>query len=864
MAKLTPMMQQYHEIKANYQDYILFFRLGDFYEMFFDDAITASKALDITLTRRQAGGGQYAPLCGVPYHSADGYLAKLIEKGFKVAICEQVEDPALAKGIVRREVVRLVTPGTVIDTTALSEKNNNFIACLIEHQQMLALAYADITTGQMIVSDYALTELNILIDRIKSNQFAEIILSDKTIENKSFHDKISALNIPISYRSKRFFSEQHARDMITRTYGTHSLTAHGIAGKHALICALGGLLSYIFETQKMQLTHFKQLKYQKQYDYLVMDYFTRVNLELTETLRSKEKRGSLLWVIDRTKTAVGGRLLRQWLEQPLRDLTKLSLRQAAVQFFYDERIIRSELSNLLNAIYDFERLLSKAVFGSLNPRDCSALKQSLAVLPDIKALLKYSDVPLIEQKIAHFDEARPLFEHLDDAIAEQPPFSIREGDIFNDGYRAELDELREIKRNGKNWLLQIESQEREKTGIKNLRISYNKVFGYFVEVSKGNIDKVPAHYQRKQTLANSERYILPELKTIEDKILGAEERIAKLEYNLFVEIRQHIIDQADLIKQIGNDIAYLDCLYSLGEVAQRQHYCRPTFNDQNIISIEGGRHPVVEQIVNQSTFIANNATLDHDANLITIITGPNMAGKSTYLRQIAQIIILAQIGSFVPAMAANLSIVDRVFTRVGAADDLFRGQSTFMVEMQELATILRYATPNSLILLDEIGRGTATYDGLSIAWAVVEYIAKTLNSKTIFATHYHELTELEDVIKGVVNCLIDVEQTGDDIVFLRKIKRGRSGRSFGIEVAKMAGVPQAVITRAKCILANLEESDIAKIEVNQDNSELPDVIQEALEHPVIAKLRDLDVDQLTPIDALNTLYEIAKQVKQND
>ncbi len=865
MAKMTPMMQQYHEIKEKYQDYILFFRLGDFYEMFFDDAIAASKALDITLTRRQAGGGEYAPLCGVPYHSADGYLAKLIEKGFKVAICEQVEDPALAKGIVRREVVRLVTAGTVIDTTVLSEKNNNYIACIVEYQTTLGLAYADITTGQMIVMDFSKDEQGLLLDQIKTNQFAEIILSDSVRENTLLHDKINATGVTISYRNKRFFSEQHARDMINRTYQAHHLAAHGIAKNQAVVIALGGLLSYIFETQKMPLNHFNRLKYQRQYDYMVMDYFTRVNLELTETLRTKEKRGSLLWVIDKTKTAVGARLLRQWLEHPLIDLKAIEKRHDAVQFFYDERIIRSELSQLLSAVYDFERLLAKAVFGSLNPRDCYALKQSLAVLPDIKSLLEHSAVKIIDQKIAHFDDAQTLCQKLDDAIADEPPFSIREGDIFKDGYNSELDELRAIKYNGKNWLLQIERQEREKTGIKNLKIGYNKVFGYYVDVSKSNIDKVPEHYHRKQTLANSERYILPELKSIEDKILGAEERIAKLEYQLFTEIRLQIVEQVDLIKQLGNDIAYLDCLYALGEVAQRQRYCRPVFNKQNIISIEAGRHPVVEQIVNDGAFIANDAALDNDANLITIITGPNMAGKSTYLRQIAQIVCLAQIGSFVPAKSANLAIVDRVFTRVGAADDLFRGQSTFMVEMQELATILRYATPNSLILLDEIGRGTATYDGLSIAWSVVEYIAKTLKSKTIFATHYHELTELENVVTGVVNCLIDVRQDGDDIIFLRKIKRGRSGRSFGIEVAKMAGVPASVVERAKCILAELEDNDIAKIEIKDTQKETQHTNLDCTQsHPVVDQLRNLNTDQLTPIEALNILYEITKQVKQDD
>ncbi len=861
MAKMTPMMQQYHDIKAQYQDYILFFRLGDFYEMFFDDALTASKALDITLTRRQAGGGEYAPLCGVPYHSAESYLAKLIEQGFKVAICEQVEDPALAKGIVKREVIRLVTPGTITDTNSLAADDNNYIACIVAQSGHYGLAYTDITTGQMIVKDFAADAPTALLDQIKLNDFAEIVVSDDLADDATLSALLTGCGVPLSYRSKRFFSKRHAVDTIAHTYGQYSLTAHGIADKMAIVMALGGLLSYILETQKIALKHFKQLEYRRQYAHLAMDYFTRVNLELFETLRSKEKKGALLSVIDRTKSAVGARRLKQWLAYPLIARDTIVERQMAVKYFYDERIIRSELSNLLAKLYDFERILAKAVFTSLNPRDCLALAQSLAVLPAVKTLLSYSENALIERLISQFDSLKELQQTLAQAIDDDAPFSVREGAIFRDGYDAALDELRAIKTHGKEWLLKIEADERLATGIKNLKIGYNKVFGYYVEVSKGNLDKVPEHYNRKQTLANAERYILPELKAIEDKILGAEERIAKLEYRLFTAIRSQIVDAADAIKQVSDDVASIDCLCALAKVAQRNNYCQPQFNDDNLIAIEAGRHPVVERIVERAAFIANDATLDNKDNLITIITGPNMAGKSTYLRQIALIVILAQIGSFVPAKSANLAIVDRVFTRVGASDDLFRGQSTFMVEMQELATILRYATPNSLILLDEIGRGTATYDGLSIAWAVVEYIAKTLRSKTIFATHYHELTELETVVDGVVNCLIEVEQVGDDIVFLRRIVRGRAGRSFGIEVAKLAGVPLAVVRRAKHILSELEESDITKIELKRGRADTVDNAPDCPEHPVVEQLRQLDGDMLTPLDALNKLYDLIKQVK---
>ncbi len=867
MSKMTPMMQQYHDIKRQYGDYILFFRLGDFYEMFFDDAITASKALDITLTKRQAGGGEYAPLCGVPYHSADGYLATLVEKGYKVAICEQVEDPALAKGIVKREVVRLVTPGTITDPATLCENSNNFIASVADLETEIGLAYTDITTGEMTVKAFTCDAISVIVDEIRRNQFAEIVLPDTLRQQDALFAAIENLSIPLSFRDKRYFSSNHARAMLRRTYGEYALTTYDLEDKPAIVVALGGLLSYIFETQKIELDHFQELKYESDHAYMTMDYFTRANLELIETMRKKENKGALLWVVDRTKTAMGGRMMRRWLEQPLIDKSAILARQAAVAYFVRERIVRSELTALLNAIYDFERLLSKAVFGSLNPRDVYALKQSLAALPSIEQLLKYSEDDFLIQKLVRFHALDALFQKLDDAIQEDPPFSVREGGIFKDGYRAELDELRAVKVNGVDWLLKIESEQREKTDIKNLKIGYNKVFGYYIEVSKGNVSKVPEHFQRKQTLANAERYIIPELKEIEDKIIGADERINKLEYQLFQAIRQEIVAHSAAIKGVAQDVATIDCLAALGDVAQRYDYCQPQFNDDHVIEIEDGRHPVVEQIVSDGAFIANDALLNDGDNLITIITGPNMAGKSTYLRQIALNVILAQIGSFVPAARANLCIVDRVFTRVGASDDLFRGQSTFMVEMQELSTILRYATPHSLILLDEIGRGTSTYDGLSIAWAVVEYIANQLHSKTIFATHYHELTELESVVKGVINCLIDVAEEGDQITFLRKIKRGRAGRSFGIEVAKLAGVPSAVVTRAKQILKSLEASDIARKGVStavHSGATTAPKRESAPDNPLLAQLQALDGDNLTPIEALNILHDLIRKAKQSN
>lgn len=856
MSKQTPMMQQYHEIKSQYQDYILFFRLGDFYEMFFDDAVKASQALDITLTKRQAGGGEYAPLCGVPYHSAEGYLAKLITAGFKVAICEQVEDPALAKGIVKREVVRLVTPGTLTEPTMLNDAQNNYIAALITTDDQLAIAYSDITTGVVYLRHYKSADKNALKDLLMQLKPAEVLMIENDTNLAEIADLCAKMSYPITWRHARFFSLDFAREQLLRTYRVHSLAGFGIEDHALLIVAAGGLISYISETQQMDLKHFKQLKYQRDDQAMTIDHYTRVNLELIETMRAAKKRGSLLWVLDHTKTAQGSRLMRQWILQPLLDIQAIMTRQQVVSYLYDELIIRAELRELLAGVYDFERLMTKAVFGSINPRDIVALRQSLAALPHIKMLLKHSGVSEIDALLNRLNTLEPLCAALQQAIVDEPPFSVREGNIFKDGYSEALDELRDIRQNGEHWLLKIEAEQREKTGIKNLKIGYNKVFGYYVEVSKGNVKHVPDDYIRKQTLANAERYILPELKTIEDKMISAAERINKLEYQLFSDIRERILDDIEHIQSSAQIVAELDCLCAFAHVSVINHYVKPTVDHSSVIDIVDGRHPVVERIVEGEPFVPNDTAIDCDNQMVNIITGPNMAGKSTYLRQVALIVLMAQIGCYVPAKQATIGLVDRIFTRVGASDDLFHGYSTFMVEMIELANILNHASAKSLIILDEIGRGTSTFDGLSIAWAVVEHIAQQLQAKTIFATHYHELTELEGKIDSVVNYCIQVAEQGENIAFLRKIVKGGANQSFGIQVASLAGVPNAVINRAKTVLHALEDSDITKVKVAQKQAPTTEGHSQPLNQAIYQQLTDIKIDEITPIDALLKLRQL--------
>ncbi len=858
MSKMTPMMRQYQEIKAQYQDYILFYRIGDFYEMFYEDAITASKVLDITLTKRQAGGGQHAPLAGVPFHSADSYLIKLVENGYKVAICEQTEDPALAKGLVKREVVRIVTAGTMTDLTALDEKTALYIAALYMEDKQIAVAIADITTGELNLIEFE--NINDVKDYFYHFPLAELLLPDIIID-ADLMKLAQSQSISLTSKHQAYFSISNAKNIIKKTYNYNNLKHLGILDNDVLINALGALLSYVYETQKTGLKHFTKINLQNRRNIMVIDSFTRASLEIDQALRSGDKKGTLLWVIDKTKTAVGGRMLKQWLNKPLLSLTEIERRHQIVAYFKDELIIRSDLSAILSKIYDFERIIGKAVFGSLTPRDAYALMESISVLPTVIDLLKYSNCKALNDLLTELDCLTDLGQILTSALTDEPPFSIREGGIFKSGYSEEIDQLRDIKQNGKNWILKIEAEEREKTAIKNLKIGYNRVFGYYVEVSKSNTDKVPDYYHRKQTLANAERYILPKLKEYEDKILGAEEKLKKIEYEEFCQLRDEITNRIIRIQKSSKIIAELDVLLAFAIVSDRYHYTKPEMNKDGVIEIKSGRHPVVERIVQEEEFIANDAYLDRNEQMISIITGPNMAGKSTYLRQIALISLLAQIGCFVPAESAKLSIVDRIFTRVGAADDLFHGQSTFMVEMNELANILNNASENSLIILDEIGRGTSTYDGLSIAWAVIEYIAEVIKAKTVFATHYHELTELEGKLKSVINLRISALEQGDTMTFLRKIERGGANESFGIKVAQLAGVPKEVLQRAESVLEKLEASDInherlENIELASLEKEQKLVKNNFENKEIIDKLKAVEIDKLRPLDALMFLSEL--------
>lgn len=878
---LTPMMAQYHQIKAEYKDFILFFRLGDFYEMFFDDAVKASAALEITLTKRNAGGGEQAPLCGVPYHSADAYIAKLVSSGFKVAICEQMEDPALAKGIVKREVVRIVTPGTVIDPGMLEEKRNNYMMAVVEvlegSQITYGLAYGDVTTGLLRTTRFKHGQRQALLDEVIRLSPSEIVLSESFDLNQALTVTAERIGATLTYKDSRFFSLASGEATIKRVYGVQSLEGLGLYQAQGQVMATGGLLAYLEETQKSELTHFKRLDPYEFGQHMVIDHFTRVNLELTQTMRQKDKRGSLLWVLDKTKTAMGGRLLKRWIEEPLLDLEAIHERLDVVKFLYDELIIREDVRQGLDQVYDLERLLTKAVFGSLNGRDAVALRDSLAVLPMLAHVLSGHGDPAMDQLMASFDVMADLWTLLDRALMDDQPFSIREGNLFRDGYHETLDELRHIIRHGKEWLLAIEEEERQRTGIKNLKIGFNKVFGYYVEISKGSVKNAPEDYIRKQTLTNCERYMLPKLKEIEDKILGAEERINKLEYELFATLRADIVAAGDRLRGMAELLARLDVLASFAEVSARNGYTPPLLNDGDGIDIVAGRHPVVERIGSEEGFVPNDAALDADTQQIYIVTGPNMAGKSTYLRQVALIVLMAQIGCFVPAESAAIGLVDRVFTRVGASDDLFSGQSTFMVEMNELANILNHATHRSLIILDEIGRGTATYDGLSLAWSTIEHLSQVVGAKSIFATHYHELTELEGKVKGVKNFRIAVREEGDRIVFLRRIERGGANQSFGIQVARLAGVPEGVIDRAKDLLLALEASDIAKRpeaipHLERSNQVSPDMAKgnarEGAAAAEVAALRalsdllvNLDLNVMTPITAMLQLNALVEQAK---
>ena len=879
MAELTPMMQQYMQTKKKYPDCILFYRLGDFYEMFFDDALIASKELEITLTGKNCGLEERAPMCGVPYHSVDGYLNRLVSKGYKVAICEQTEDPSTAKGLVKREVVRIVTPGTNLDTQSLDETRNNYIMSVVYIADRFGMSIADITTGDYFVTEIGDSEK--LFDEIFKFMPSELICNEAFYMSGMDLDLLKEkLGISIYALDSWYFDDAICTQTLKDHFHVSAMEGLGLSDFDSGIIAAGALLKYLLETQKRDLSHMTRLSVYTTGKYMLLDSSTRRNLELCETLREKQKRGSLLWVLDKTKTAMGARALRKFIEQPLIDRTEINRRLDAVDELKNEAISREELREYLSPVYDLERLVCKITYQSANPRDLIAFETSLAMMPHVKCILQDMKSPLLKELYENLDPLEDLCTLVKKAIKEDPPIAMKEGGIIRDGYNEEVDRLRSAKSDGKEWLAKLESDEREKTGIKNLRVRYNKVFGYYLEVTNSYKDLVPDYYTRKQTLANAERYIIPELKELEDTILGAEDRLYALEYQIFSDVRDQIAKEVLRIQTAARIIAKLDAFASLALVAERNHYVRPDINEKGVIDIKDGRHPVVEKMIPNDMFICNDTYLNDKKNRISIITGPNMAGKSTYMRQTALIVLMAQIGSFVPAASANIGIVDRIFTRVGASDDLASGQSTFMVEMTEVANILRNATSKSLLILDEIGRGTSTFDGLSIAWAVIEHISnsKLLGAKTLFATHYHELTELEGKIDNVNNYCIAVKEKGDDILFLRKIVKGGADKSYGIQVAHLAGVPESVTNRAKEIVEELVHADIttrikdisvqgqSQTKVKTKHYDEVDLAQMSLfdtvqDNDVLEELKNLDVSNLTPIDALNTLYQLQNKLK---
>ena len=879
MAEYSPMMQHYLATKAEYKDCILFYRLGDFYEMFFDDALTASKELEITLTGKNCGLEERAPMCGIPYHAVDSYLNRLVSKGYKVAICEQVEDPKTAKGIVKREVIRVVTPGTNLDTQGLDETKNNYIMCIVYMADRYGLSVADVTTGEYLVTE--LDSQTKLMDELYKFMPSEIVCNEAFyMSGLDLDDLKNRLHMAIYSLEAWYFDDALCRETLQEHFKVASLEGIGLSDYECGMIASGALLKYLEETQKNSLSHMSRLTRYATGNYMVLDSATRRNLELVETLREKQKRGSLLWVLDKTKTAMGARTLRKYVEQPLIDKKSIVKRLDAVAELKDNAICREEIREYLNPVYDLERLVGKITYQSANPRDLIAFQSSLSMLPSVKCILKDMESDLLKEIYEELDPLEELCDLVGRAIQEEPPLAMKEGGIIKDGYNEEVDRLRKAKSEGKNWLADLETKEREKTGIKNLRIRYNKVFGYYLEVTNSFKDLVPDYYTRKQTLANAERYIIPELKELEDTILGAEDKLCALEYELYCEVRNTIAAELTRIQRTAKAVAKLDVIASLALVAERNNYVRPKINEKGVIDIRDGRHPVVEKMIPNDMFIANDTYLDDKKQRISIITGPNMAGKSTYMRQAALIVLMAQLGSFVPASSANIGLVDRIFTRVGASDDLASGQSTFMVEMNEVANILRNATSKSLLILDEIGRGTSTFDGLSIAWAVVEYISnsKLLGAKTLFATHYHELTELEGKISNVNNYCIAVKEKGDDIVFLRKIVKGGADKSYGIQVAKLAGVPDPVINRAKEIVEELVTADITgKVkDIAVQGSETKKKTQKKLDEvdltqfslfdtvkddDVLNELKELDISHMTPMDAMNKLYQLQNKLR---
>ena len=872
------MMVHYCQTKCAYKDSILFYRLGDFYEMFFEDAKTVSRELELTLTGKDCGLSERAPMCGIPYHAAETYINRLIDKGYKVAICEQVEDPKTAKGIVKREVTRVVTPGTNLNMQELDEGKNNYLMAIVCVGDHFGVSTADITTGDCYVTE--IDEERKLWDEINKFLPAEIICNDAfLVFGVDVDDLRNRLHISVFALESWYFGDDLCKQTLLEHFKISSLEGLGLADYDSGVIAAGSLFRYLLDTQKNTMEHMNKIIPYTTDRYMVIDSSSRRNLELVETLREKQKRGSLLWVLDKTKTAMGARMLRSFVEQPLIDADAINERLDAVTELNMQAMLREEIREYLNPVYDLERLVSRISYRSANPRDLLAFKMSLEMIPHIKNLLANFTSPLLVRINEQMDGLEDLYRLLEASITEDPPLAVKEGGIIREGYNEQVDTYRNSKTQGKSWLAQLEAEEKEKTGIRNLKIKYNKVFGYYLEVTNSFKDLVPEYYTRKQTLTNAERYITPKLKELEDMILGAEDKLFALEYDLFCQVREELAAQIPRIQETAKAIAQLDVYASLSVVAQRNNYVRPTVNTKGVIDIKNGRHPVVEKMINNDMFIANDTYLDNGSKRVSVITGPNMAGKSTYMRQTALIVLMAQIGSFVPAEKAKIGVVDRIFTRVGASDDLASGQSTFMVEMTEVANILRNATAKSLLILDEIGRGTSTFDGLSIAWAVIEHISNTklLGAKTLFATHYHELTELEGKIPGVNNYCIAVKERGDDIVFLRKIVKGGADKSYGIQVAKLAGVPDSVLDRAKELVDELVHTDITSTfkdlaensrktkpkavhydEVDLEQISLFDTVQD---QDIIEELKNLDITMLTPMDAMNTLYRLQNKLK---
>ena len=870
MAEYSPMMQHYLATKEKYKDCILFYRLGDFYEMFFDDAVNVSRELELTLTGKDCGQEQRAPMCGIPYHAAESYIAKLVQNGHKVAICEQLEDPKLAKGIVKRDVIRVVTPGTVTESNLLEEKRNNFIMSIFKKGIFFGIAVCDISTGDFYSAEIK-EENNFerLLDEISRYSPSEIIANEMLYDCGEEISKIKErFDVYISTEDEEKFSEE--TEEIYMQYALSDDKGNIIKDlekRPFAVAAINGLIKYIEDTQKTKLEHINKITIYTITKYMSLDINARRNLELTEKMRDKSKKGTLLWVLDKTATSMGGRLLRRWISDPLIDVKEINNRLEAVKEFKDDIILRGELSSSLKGVYDIERLAGKISYGNANARDLNSLKSSASKLPEIKKMLANAKSGMLKNLYNELDTLDDIFQLIDKAIVDEPPILITEGGVIKMGYSPEIDELKTAMIDGKTWLVQLEAREREETGIKGLKVGYNKVFGYYLEVTKSYLSQVPDRYIRKQTLTGGERYITEELKELESKVLGAEEKVVALEYKAFSEIREHIKSQIQRLQKSAMAVSQLDVLCSFAQVAEDFNYCMPEVDDSGIVDIKDGRHPVIEKMLPSGAFVANDTYLDKESNRVSIITGPNMAGKSTYMRQVALITLMAQIGSFVPATSAHIGVVDKIFTRVGASDDLSMGQSTFMVEMMEVANILKEATANSLVVLDEIGRGTSTYDGLSIAWAVAEYIEnkEKCGAKTLFATHYHELTQLEDTLEGVKNYSIAVKEKGEDIIFLRKIIPGGTDESYGVHVARLAGVPKAVTQRANEILKKIERKNVLvnKAQEKEDKKQVSgqlDLYNFKLAE-IAHELDKVNVNELTPIEALNTLVKIKEEIK---